>query len=115
MIVLIVGMNENSLDVILKSNYDWSTTNIQKMLPLEQYLTLLRITKNEFDISMLAVDDIKKILNEKFIITKTSNTIGMSLMKKVGKFVDRIKVGNGYCYKITSNGEKHLTEMVESE
>ena len=106
---------ENKLEIILNSNYDWSLTNIPKLQPIDQYLHMLQIAKKEFGIDKLSTDEIRKILYEKFRITKTVNNIGMTLMKKVGNYVDRIKVGNGYYYKITSNGENYLKEGISGD
>ena len=52
-------------------------------------------------------------LNEILRINKTVNAIGMSLMKVLGKYADRVKRGNEFCYKLTSTGEEHLAKMIE--
>ncbi len=101
------------LSELLESNYDWSLTNIRSLPPLGQYLKILKIGKTEFQIDALSSEDLKKILNEKFRIDKTVNTIGMSMMGGVGKYVDRIKRSNCYCYKITSGGEVKLQQFEE--
>jgi hypothetical protein len=99
----------------LNSNYEWSNTKIPKLQPIDQYLNLLQIAKNELQIDKLSPDEIKTILQEKFRINKTVNNIGMTLMKKVGNYVDRIKIGNAYQYKITDKGEKYLEEEITGD
>ena len=105
--------SQDYLSRLLESDYDWSITNIRDLSPLAQYLKILKIAKTEFQIDTLSSEDVRKILNEKFRINKTINTIGMSLMETVGKYVDRIRQGNGYYYRITSKGEERLQQLEE--
>ena len=107
--------DENNLEMIMHSNYEWSSTNIPKLQPIDQYLYLLQIVKNELQIDKLSADEIKTILHEKFRVNKTVNNIGMALMKRVGNYVDRVKTGSAYKYKITINGEKYLNEVMSGD
>jgi hypothetical protein len=106
---------QDYLNELLASDYDWSATNIRDLSPQGQYLKILKIAKNEFKIDTLSSEDIQKILNEKFRISKTINTIGMSLMDSVGKYVDRIRRGNEYYYRLTSGGEERLQYLEEKQ
>ena len=106
-----VQYSEDNITKILQSNYDWSVTNIPKLQSLGQSLALLKLAREEFGTTMLSVNDIQKILLEKFRIKKSINTISMSLMKVIGKYVDRIKYESGFCYKITSTGESQLEQL----
>src|SRR5574337_860515 len=102
---------QDYLSGLLESEYDWSATEIRNLSPLGQYLKILKIAKTEFQIDTLSSEDVRKILREKFRIDKTINTIGMSLMETIGKYVDRIRQGNGYRYRITSKGEERLKQL----
>jgi len=108
----LISKSKDALDEILQGDYDWSKTQVRALQPLGQYLLLLKIARDDFEIHILSSEEIKKILNEKFRINKTINTIGMSLMGVLGKYVDRIKRGNEFCYKLTSIGEEHLANMI---
>ena len=105
--------SQDYLTELLESEYDWSHTNIRNLVPIGQYLKILKIAKTEFDINTLSPDDIRKILNEKFRISKTVNTISMSLMDGLGKYVDRIRRGHEYHYRITLMGEERLGKLEE--
>ena len=108
----LVLKSKDALSEILQGNYDWSVTQVSALPPLGQYLLLLKIGRDDFQIPILSSEEIKKILTEKFRINKTVNTIGMSLMGVLGKYVDRTKRGNEFCYKLTSTGEEHLANMI---
>ena len=106
--------DEKNLEMILHS-YEWSSTKIPKLQSIDQYLHLLQIAKNELQIDKLSANEIKIILHEKFRINKTANNISMALMIKVGNYVDRVKTGSAYKYKITINGEKYLNEIMSGD
>ena len=108
-----IQRKENNLEKIFQEEYDWSITQITQLQPLGQYLLLLKIVRDEFNIGILSTDEIKEILNEKFRINKTANAISMSLMAGVGKYVDRVKRGNEYGYRITKKGETHLDKLIK--
>ena len=110
----VVNRGKDDIELILKSDYDWSSTRIQKLSSLGQCLYILKIGKNEFNINQLSPSDIQTILNQKFRFSKTINTIGMSLMKGVGKYVDRIRTGNEYFYRITPQGEERLEKFIKN-
>jgi len=103
---------QNSLGIILKSDFDWSSTDIPRLTALGQNLLLLKIVKDNFNIDNLSPSEIKSILYEKFRISKTNNAISMSLMEKLGKYVDRIRTGNEFSYRITSQGKAKLEEIL---
>lgn len=93
---------------IINSNFDWTNTKVKKSSGIVQYLHILNVVQHEFRIDSLSVADIQKILIQKFRIQKTINTIGMSLMASVGKYVDRVKIDSGYNYRLTSEGRKKI-------
>jgi hypothetical protein len=103
---------QNGLDTILKSDFDWSSTDIPRLTALGQNLLLLKIVKDNFNIDNLSPSEIKAILYEKFRISKTNNAISMSLMENVGKYVDRIRTGSEYSYRITSQGKIKVEEIL---
>jgi len=108
-----VQRGKDNIELIIKSDYDWSNTKIQKLPSLGQCLYILKIGKNEFNINQLSASDIQIILNQKFRLSKTINTIGMSLMKGVGNYVDRFRMGNEYFYRITPQGEERLEKFIK--
>jgi hypothetical protein len=95
---------------ILEARYEWSSTRISKLEGVTQYLAVMEIALNEFKIDGLIPKEIHDVLFEKFRIAKTTNAISMALMKAVGKYVDRIKVENGYKYRITREGIEFLRQ-----
>ena len=109
-----VTESENKLNTILQGDFDWSLTKIPTLESLGQYLLILQIANNEFQINMLSPEEIKQILNEKFRINKTTNAIGMLLMEQLGNYVDRTKLGKGYYYKITSSGVSYLEKILQN-
>ena len=96
---------------MLSAEIDWASTGIKKLKGIIQYLALLKIAKTELDDGTLSVAEIKIILEQKFREKKTVNTISMSLMDAVGKYVDRIKEDKEWRYKITASGENKLEEF----
>lgn len=100
-----------NLELLLSGEIDWASTGIKKLKGIPQYLALLKIAKTELDDDTLSVLEIKTILEQKFREKKTVNTIGMSLMDAVGKYVDRIKDDKGWRYRITVSGENRLEEF----
>jgi hypothetical protein len=98
------------LELMLSLEIDWSSTGIKKLKGITQYLKLLKIAKLELIDDTLSVTEIKIILAQKFREKKTINTISMSLMDAVGKYVDRIKVDNEFRYRITATGEERLEQ-----
>ncbi|MDE2590908.1 MAG: hypothetical protein KGL95_14730 [Patescibacteria group bacterium] len=102
---------KDRVDLILQSNYDWPSTNIPKLVALGEYLLLLKIAKDDFNVDDLSSSEIRIILHEKFRISKTINAVSMSLMEALGKYVDRIRRGNEYFYKITPQGRYHLENL----
>ena len=107
--------NDNYLQTILDKNYDWASTGIKKLEGILQYLKILSVVKNDFDVETLSASDIRIILVQKFREKKTINTVSMSLMKFVGKYVDRIKAANGFQYRIVGSGEARLEESSRSK
>jgi hypothetical protein len=95
---------------ILGARYEWSSTKISKLDGVAQYLAVIEIALNEFKIDGLTPKEIHDVLFEKFRIAKTTNTISMALMKAVGNYVDRIKIENGYKYRITREGIEFLRQ-----
>ena len=102
---------KDRVDLILKSDYDWPSTHIPKLVALGEYLLLLKIAKDDFNIDDLSSSEIRTILHEKFRIMKTINAVSMSLMEALGKHVDRIRRGNEFFYKITPQGVSHLENL----
>lgn len=103
----------NYLDAILKSNFEWSRTQIPKLKPIGQNLFVLKVASDEFNVDHLSPSDIQAILAQKFILKKSANAISMSLMDIVGKYVDRIQQGKEFLYKITSNGREYLDSLIK--
>jgi len=101
----------NDLEIILNAEYDWASTRIKSQKGITQYLRILSITKNDFNIDTLSSSDISEILKHKFRENKTSNAISMSLMESLGNYVDRIKVERGFQYRVTPSGESYLNEI----
>lgn len=99
------------LEMMLSLEIDWASTGIKKLKGIIQYLGLLKIVKTELADDTLSASEIKTILEQKFREKKTINTISMSLMDAVGKYVDRIKVDNEFRYRITISGEDRLEQV----
>jgi len=106
------SVEKNSIQEIISSEYDWAATGIKRLKGIGQYLAILKIAKNDFNVETLSASDIKNILDQKFREKKTINTISMSLMDAVGKYVDRIKADKEFRYRITASGESRLEEIV---
>ena len=105
------GVEKDSIQQIINSEYDWAATGIKRLKGIGQYIAILKITKNDFNVESLSASDIKNILEQKFREKKTTNAISMSLMDAVGKYVDRIKTENGFKYRVTASGESRLEEI----
>lgn len=103
---------QNIIQTILNTEYDWASTGIKKLKGIAQYLKILNVVKNDFSVDTLSPLDITTILEQKFREKKTFNAIGMSLMESVGKYVDRIKEDKGYRYRITASGEERLNQIL---
>ena len=101
----------NPIKVILSPEYDWASTGIKKLKGYAQYLKILNVVKNNFNVETLSASDIVTILEQKFREKKTSNAISMSLMESVGKYVDRTKEDKEWRYRITVSGEERLEEI----
>ena len=101
------------LQQILQSDYDWSAWNFPKLSPIGQYLCVLKVVKSEFNSPGLSISEIQNILIQKFRIQKTINAIGMSLMDVVGNHVDRLRQDKEFSYRITTQGEIHLQDLLE--
>ena len=101
----------NDLQTILNTNFDWASTGIKKLKGILQYLKILSIVKNNFNVNTLSAFDITTILEQKFREKKTINAVSMSLMESVGKYVDRIKEDKGFRYRIIGSGEDKLGEI----
>lgn len=101
----------NPLKVILSTEYDWASTGIKKLKGNAQYLKILNVVKNNFNVDTLSASDIVTILEQKFREKKTINAISMSLMESVGKYVDRTKEDKEWRYRITVSGEERLEEI----
>lgn len=107
--------DHTGIDRILRSSFDWPSTKILQSKPTPQILLILKVAKENFGINELSASEVQKILKEKFRITKSVSALGMLLMEKVGKFVDRIQEGNKFYYRITENGISLInSEMKES-
>jgi len=102
---------QNIIQTILNTEYDWASTGIKKLKGTAQYIKIITVAKNDFNIDTLSPSDIKTILEQKFREKKTFNAISMSLMESVGRYVDRIKEDKGYRYRITVSGEEHLNRI----
>ncbi|MDH3764574.1 MAG: hypothetical protein OER82_02035 [Nitrosopumilus sp.] len=100
-----------NLELMLSTEIDWASTGIKKFKGIIQYLALLKIAKTELDDVTLSASEIKTILEQKFREKKTVNTISMSLMDAVGKYVDRVKEDKEWRYRITASGENRLEEF----
>ena len=107
------SVEKNSIQEIITSEYDWAATWIKRLIGIGQYLAILKIVKNDFNVDTLSASDIKNILDQKFREKKTINTISMSLMDAVGKYVDRIKAEKEFRYRITASGESRLEEIFQ--
>lgn len=105
------SLETNDLQIILNTNYDWASTGIKKLKGISQYLKILSIVKNDFDIETLSASDIATILEQKFREKKTINAVSMSLMESVGRYVDRIKEDKGFRYRITGSGQERLEDI----
>ena len=103
---------KDHLQQILQSDFDWSVWKISKLTPIGQYLCILKMVKDSFDYPGLSISEIQYILIQKFRIQKTINTISMSLMDAVGKYVDRIRHDKEYAYRITTDGETQLEDLL---
>ncbi len=101
------------IDAILRSDYDWASTQIPKLKPIGQNLYVLKIASDEFSMDSLSPKDIQIILSQKFRLSKSANAVSMSLMETVGRYVDRIQEGKEYLYRITSKGREHLDSMIQ--
>lgn len=95
---------------ILQEKFDWSGTKIAQLKGLAQYLGIIDVALNEFKIDGLSAKKVQEVLFEKFRISKTPNTVSMTLMDSVGKYVDRIKEKGEYLYRITMNGIEFLRQ-----
>jgi len=104
--------DQNNIQTILDTEYDWASTGIKKLKGIAQYIKILNVVKNDFSVDTLSPSDIITILQQKFREKKTFNAISMSLMDSVGRYVDRIKEGKGYQYRITTSGEEHLNQIL---
>lgn len=104
---------DNTIQKIVNSEYDWATTGAKNLKGITQYLAILKIAKNDFEVDTLSVSDIRNILTQKFREKKTINTISMSLMDAIGKYVDRIKEDKEFRYRITPSGETRLQQIIE--
>lgn len=100
-----------NIDPILNSHFDWTKVGILDMPPGLQNLEILRIAKTEFKTNLTA-HNIRMILNQKFRISKSWNAISMSLMKEVGKHIERTKKNGIYYYEITDTGISYLNSRV---
>ena len=103
---------ENIVQTILNTEYDWASTGIKKLKGIVKYLKILNVVKNDFDVDALSPSDITTILEQKFREKKTFNAVSMSLMESVGRYVDRIKEEKGYRYRITLSGDEHLNQIL---
>ena len=101
----------NPLKVVLNTEYDQASTGIKKLKGNAQYLKILNIVKNNFNIDTLSASDIVTILEQKFREKKPINAISMSIMESVGIFVDRTKEDKEWRYRITVSGEERLEEI----
>jgi hypothetical protein len=101
------------IDGVLRSNYDWATTQIPQLKPIGQNLYVLKIARDEFGIDTLSPKDIQIILSQKFRLSKSANAISMSLMEAVGKHVDRIQEGKEYLYRLTVTGREYLESLIQ--
>jgi hypothetical protein len=100
-------------DKMMSAQFDWSRYEfIHKLEPYTQYLLVLRIGLEEFGVDGLTPPEIKEILSEKFRILKVYNTISMALAGVRGKYVDRVRQGNGYAYKISKAGLDKIDNSV---
>ena len=106
-------VKREGIDIILKSSFDLSSTNIFKLKPALQNLYILKVVKEKFGIDGLSPNDIQTILLQKFRISKTPNAISMSLMNEVGKHIDRIQEGREFSYRITENGIEYLNSEIK--
>jgi hypothetical protein len=95
---------------IIAVKFDWSGTSVLKHKGIAQYLAILEIALNELKIDGLSAKKIQEVLFEKFRISKTPNTVSMTLMDAQGKYVDRIKENGEYIYRITRKGIDFLKE-----
>ncbi|MGI0016217.1 MAG: hypothetical protein ACREBU_22585 [Nitrososphaera sp.] len=95
---------------LLEEKYEWSSTKIPQLKGLAQYLSIIETALNEFKIDGLTAKKVQEVLFEKFRISKTPNTVSMTLMDSVGKYVDRVKVKGEYLYRITRNGIEFLRQ-----
>ncbi len=100
----------DALQRILNSEYDWAATGIRQLKGVIQYIKILDVARQDFNIDKLSVSDIKIILEQKFRQKKTTNTISMALIRVVGLYVDRVK-NKEYEYVITAAGKKKLSDL----
>lgn len=100
----------NNLELMLSLEIDWASTGIKKLKGITQYLELLKIAKTQLADKTLSAVEIKTVLEQKFREKKSINTISMSLMDAVGRYVDRIKTNKEFRYKITTSGEERLEQ-----
>jgi hypothetical protein len=89
---------------ILNIKFDWSGTKIPYLRGVAQYLAIIEIALNKFNVDGISAKTIQQVLFQKFRVSKTSNAVSMSLMNSVGKYVDRDEVNGEYVYRITRNG-----------
>lgn len=101
------------IETMLKSDYDWASTQIPKLKPIGQNLCVLKIASDDFGIDILSPKDMQVILSQKFRLSKSANAVSMSLMEAVGKYVDRIQEGKEYLYRITSKGREYLDSLIQ--
>ena len=104
----------DTLQRILHSEYDWAATGIRQLKGVMQYIKILDVARQDFNIDKLSVSDIKIILEQKFRQKKSTNTIAMALIRSVGLYVDRIK-NKEYEYGITAAGKKKLSDLEETK
>lgn len=111
---------EKNFDYIMSSKFDWSEHSyIYKMEPYVQYLAVLKIALEKFEVDGLTPPEISTILREKFRILKIYNTISMAMAGYTGRYVDRVRKGTGFAYRISRIGldyvEQNIRQIVGSE
>jgi len=98
---------------IMNTQFDWSKYSfIHKLEPYVQYMLILRIGLEEFGVDGLTPPEIQKILAEKFRILKVYNTISMAMAHFRGRYVDRVRQGAGYAYKISQAGLNKIDQSI---
>jgi hypothetical protein len=81
---------------------------------LPNALGVLRAAKRDHAVDGLQPPHIARILTDKFRISTSDAAVSMAL-GNAGKYVDRVKVGRGYTYRLMEPGEKYLTAPPDSE